>query len=268
MNQPSPILRGSRSARRRRVAFTLIELLVVIAIIAILAGLLLPALSRAKGKSQAIACLNNLKQLQLCWIMYAHDNNDDLVNNYTLNSNAWVNGTAAADISQGPAWTNEAFITAGLLWKYNQSLAIYRCPRDELWPPVGQRARHVRRTRSYSISGMMNSDADWVNGPKYPIRKKHGSIHRPEPVQALVFIDENPWTIDDGLFSVKVFENVWHNAPATRHSNGGVLSFADGHSELWRWFEPTTPRVRSWNAPAKATDRDLNRLKDTFITRP
>jgi prepilin-type N-terminal cleavage/methylation domain-containing protein/prepilin-type processing-associated H-X9-DG protein len=231
-----------------RAAFTLIELLVVIAIIAILAGMLLPALARAKAKGQSAVCVGNAKQLQLCWQLYADDFNDTMVPNALQSPNAWIDGSGASLAYDLPGATNVLTIRRGLLFPYNTSVGIYVCPgQKEVYALSKNKALPLTPARSFSISGQMHGGTDDGKGGVTPIilgsnpasrpaYKKVSEIHDPSPSQAFVFVDESLYTIDDGYFAVLVKDNTWQNYPAVRHGGNGSFSFADGHSELWRWL--------------------------------
>jgi hypothetical protein len=246
---PAPNLRCRRG-------FTLIELLVVIAIIAILAGMLLPALSKAKSKATSIACMSNTKQLGLAWILYSGDFREELVPNHVGDTNAWILG----DVNSQPGDTNVMNIKNGLLWRYNTSLGIYVCPADDY---KRNNKTKINRVRSYSMSGQMNSDVPGVNA-RYPLRKKTSDIINPDPSGALVFIDESSKTLEDGYFAIQVDNRIWQNDPSDRHGRGANINFADGHSQIYKWLEPQTGK-HNYDAPAlKPTDRDFDRLAPTI----
>src|SRR5690348_456435 len=193
------LLNQRRPASEGRRAFTLIELLVVIAIIAILASMLLPALSRAKAKGQGISCESNTKQLQVCWQMYALDNNDTIVPNALENSHAWIDGTGPNLAYDLPGATNIATIQKGLLFPYNTSVKIYVCPGQQRVEVMSRGGTlPLPPARSYSISGQMHGgtwngrDIDPIilrsNPASAPGYSKVSQINRPPPAMAFVFI--------------------------------------------------------------------------------
>ena len=259
-------------AFRRRRAFTLIELLVVIAIIAILAALLLPALSKAKVQAQSIACRNNLRQLQLCCLLYTHDNNDRFPPNnsvYDILTGApipgldlsltWCPGNARAD-------TNTASIERGYLFPYNRSAAIYHCPSDRstVVTLTGQ-ALPMLRTRSYNMSQSVNglSEVGVTNIPAY---ENLSQVVNPASSDLFVFIDVHEGGILDSLFGIPIpgdpWDGYWFDLPANRHNQGCSLSFADGHVEHWKWIVPKIFEELGQPVVSNGEMKDYNRVRE------
>jgi prepilin-type N-terminal cleavage/methylation domain-containing protein len=226
------------AGKSHRLGFTLIELLVVIAIIAILAAMLLPALSLAKQKAYTITCLNNTKQLQLAWSMYPGDNHDLVPLNIpgsAVGSAGWVQGNlnySGANTDN----TNLSLLQQGTLGPYmSQAVRSYHCPADLSFAP-GQ----PPRVRSYS----MNAFIGYI---PYPTSTFYHNYLRMNDFRSTsttyTFLDEHPDSLNDGWF-LPVWNppdaTSWQDLVGSYHNKSDCFAFADGHSEIHKWQDAST----------------------------
>ncbi|SPE51092.1 conserved hypothetical protein [Verrucomicrobia bacterium] len=253
--------------------FTLIELLVVIAIIAIVAALLLPTLGRTKSKGEGTFCQNNLKQVQLGWVMYAEDNNGRVPDNpgSLATSEAWVTGIMKWDLPPDSPWpdnTNTAYLTDCEIGPYvGRNASVFKCPSDRLPGAEGP------RVRSISMNGFVG-DTQGINlglNPGWTRYFKLGDFVKPNPSVCWVVLDEHPDSIDDALFSVLMQPHAhWMDVPSSLHNGGCGLSFADGHAEIKRWLDVTTVVPVLRHNPASANNlespRDMKWLQERSST--
>ena len=247
-----------RSSKHAAKGFTLIELLVVIAIIAILASLLLPALSRAKSKAQGVKCFSNLRQLTHAWLFYNDDNEDRLPaasdprearfpSRFPPVAPAWVNGLMNFVPENRSNWDPQHDIHRSALWPYLTSEQVYKCPGDKSMIQVN--GKLLPRVRSMAMSlhcggWGLNSRVD-PDGYRMFVRES--DFNYVGNSQTFVFLDVREDIINLGNYWVKMEgypdapEDVgFSDLPASYHNGAGTLSFADGHVETKRWTHPDT----------------------------
>ena len=258
-------MRGCSSGR---FGFTLIELLVVIAIIAILAAMLLPALSRAKVRAQTMSCLNNLRQAGLSVHVYGGDYNNYFPPNFSNSDpGSWVEGQMGWGYS--PENTNTLKMLNAALGPYLKSAGVYKCPADNYLAGSGNFTQV--RVRSIAMNAFVEGGAYRGAGsiwyPTYRKYDKAADVTSPTPADLWLMVDEHPDSINDGSFLVQ--KDTWIDYPATYHGGAGGLSFADGHAEIHKWRD-TPPKLsitggaKPGQAPATMSGDSLWLRERTF----
>jgi prepilin-type N-terminal cleavage/methylation domain-containing protein/prepilin-type processing-associated H-X9-DG protein len=256
------------SRRPAHQGFTLIELLVVIAIIAILAGMLLPALAKAKLKAKNTQCLNNLRQLGFAWKIYYSDYDNRFIQaSRTVaaeNLNAWCYGDQNDGYAPYQAGTPDSInvncIQNAVLFRYALSSKIYKCPADPRKHATGP-----NKNRSNS----MNS---WVSetrvGPAASANANYRLYRREEDINNIgadslwVFIDESPKAINDSWFAVDMSgTRGLLDLPAATHNGAYAVTFADGHSEVIKLKDAAVINATAGGISEANAAQDLIKLR-------